>query len=82
MKKVLIIFIYLFLISVNTHAEEKQSSSNHLFEIGDVIISPGETYRGNLRVSKVSNASYYFIPSASRISLLNSTSRYSSISIK
>jgi hypothetical protein len=45
--------IYLFLISVNTHAGEKQPSSNHLFEIGDVIISPGETYRGNLKVSKV-----------------------------
>tara|TARA_B100001059_G_scaffold87899_1_gene86277 strand:+ start:3428 stop:3649 length:222 start_codon:yes stop_codon:yes gene_type:complete len=62
MKKVLIIFIYLFLISVNTHAEEKQPSSNSLFEIGGVIISPGEIYRGNLRVSKVNDAIESSIP--------------------
>ena len=62
MKKVLIIFFYLFLISINTHADKKQPSSNNLFEISDVIISPGETYRGNLKVSKANDAVESFIP--------------------
>ena len=62
MKNTLIMLLYLFLISINTHAGEKQPSSNHFFEIGDVIISPGETYRGDLKVSNGIDAIESFIP--------------------
>ena len=62
MKNTLIMLLYLFLISINTHAGEKQPSSNHFFEIGDVILSPGETYRGDLKVSNGIDAIESFIP--------------------